>query len=179
MCTRTDILQKLDEWLQPGNFQDYCPNGLQVEGSEQVRTLVTGVTASAALIDAAIAAGADMILVHHGYFWKGEDPCIRGMKKARLTRLLAHDINLVAYHLPLDEHPEYGNNCQLGQVLGLENIRPLSGLVWQGELPEPMTPGAPGGAPGLLSGAAAAARRRRSGIGDTGRLVYRRRPGLY
>jgi len=142
MCTRTDILQKLDEWLQPGNFQDYCPNGLQVEGREQVQTLVTGVTASAALIDSAIAAGADMILVHHGYFWKGEDPCIRGMKKARLKRLLEHDINLVAYHLPLDEHPEYGNNRQLGQVLGLENIRPLTGLVWQGELPEPMTPGA-------------------------------------
>ncbi|MBI43244.1 Nif3-like dinuclear metal center hexameric protein [Marinobacter lutaoensis] len=142
MVHRAELLARLDDWLQPRNFQDYCPNGLQVEGRETVGTLVTGVTASLALIEAAIAANADMILVHHGYFWKGEDPCVRGMKKARLKRLLEHDLNLVAYHLPLDDHPDYGNNRQLAEVLGLRNARPLDGLVWQGELPEPMTPGA-------------------------------------
>jgi putative NIF3 family GTP cyclohydrolase 1 type 2 len=80
MVHRAELLARLDDWLQPRNFQDYCPNGLQVEGRETVGTLVTGVTASLALIEAAIAANADMILVHHGYFWKGEDPCVRGMK---------------------------------------------------------------------------------------------------
>jgi len=140
MANRSDILQKLDEWLEPGRFQDYCPNGLQVEGRDRVQTLVTGVTASQELIEAAIAAGADMLLVHHGYFWKGEDPCIRGMKKRRLQLLLEQGINLVAYHLPLDEHPEYGNNRQLAEVLGIEQAAPLQGLVWSGDLPEAMTP---------------------------------------
>lgn len=140
MASRNDIIQKITEWLQPENFQDYCPNGLQVEGKDEVLNLVTGVTASQALIDAAIEADADMILVHHGYFWKGEDQRIRGMKRERLKTLLEKDINLAAYHLPLDDHPEYGNNRQLATVLGIENPRPLGGLVWEGELPEPMTP---------------------------------------
>lgn len=140
MADRNEILRKITEWLQPENFQDYCPNGLQVEGKDEVRTLITGVTASKALLDAAIDAGADMILVHHGYFWKGEDQCIRGMKRERLKLLLDHDVNLVAYHLPLDDHPEYGNNRQLAEVLGIDNPRPLGGLVWEGELPEAMTP---------------------------------------
>ena len=139
MANRNEILAKINEWLQPENFQDYCPNGLQVEGNEQVMTLVTGVTASQALIDAAVEQNADMILVHHGYFWKGEDQTIRGMKKNRIKQLLDNDINLVAYHLPLDDHPEYGNNRQLAEVLGIQNPRPLGGLVWQGELPEPLS----------------------------------------
>lgn len=140
MAKRTDILAKIDEWLEPGNFQDYAPNGLQVEGKDEVRTLVTGVTASQALVDAAVEQGADMILVHHGYFWKGEDQAIRGMKKRRIKQLLNNDISLLAYHLPLDDHPDYGNNRQLADVLGIQNPRPLGGLVWQGELEAPLSP---------------------------------------
>ncbi|MCK7546094.1 Nif3-like dinuclear metal center hexameric protein [Marinobacter bryozoorum] len=138
MATRSDILKTLNNWLTPENFQDYCPNGLQVEGRGEVNRIVTGVTASQALIDAAVTAGADMVLVHHGYFWKGEPQPVTGMKKARIKKLLAHDINLVAYHLPLDDHPEYGNNRQLAAVLGIVNPRPLSGLLWEGELAEAM-----------------------------------------
>lgn len=140
MANRNDILNKINEWLQPENFQDYAPNGLQVEGSDEVTRIITGVTASQALIDAAVEQNADMILVHHGYFWKGEDQTIRGMKKNRIKQLLDNNINLVAYHLPLDDHPDYGNNRQLADVLNIQNPRPLDGLVWQGELPEPMTP---------------------------------------
>ncbi|NWN91340.1 Nif3-like dinuclear metal center hexameric protein [Marinobacter adhaerens] len=140
MTNRDAILAKINQWLEPENFQDYCPNGLQVEGKSEVNTIITGVTASMELIEAAIAAGADMILVHHGYFWKGEDQRIRGMKRDRIKRLLDNDINLVAHHLPLDDHPEYGNNRQLADVLGIENARPLNGLVWEGELPAPLSP---------------------------------------
>ncbi len=140
MASRNDILSRLEAWLTPEEFKDYAPNGLQVEGTADVSRIVTGVTASRALIDAAIEEGADMILVHHGYFWKGEDQAIRGMKRDRIKRLLDNDVNLVAYHLPLDDHPEYGNNRQLADVLGLRNPRPLGGLVWQGELSEPMSP---------------------------------------
>ncbi|WP_417513600.1 Nif3-like dinuclear metal center hexameric protein [Marinobacter sp.] len=140
MATRDTILAKLNEWLQPENFQDYCPNGLQVEGKSDVKTIITGVTASRALIEAAIAANADMVIVHHGYFWKGEDQRIQGMKRERLKRLLDNDINLVAYHLPLDDHPEYGNNRQLADILGIGNPQPLNGLVWEGELHEAMSP---------------------------------------
>ncbi len=120
-----DVLALLDRTLEPGRFSDYCPNGLQVEGRAGVRKLVTGVTASQALIDAAIARGADAILVHHGYFWKGEDACVTGMKRARLKKLLDHDLSLLAYHLPLDAHPQLGNNAQLAQVLGLTIDGPL------------------------------------------------------
>ena len=142
MAKRNDILRTLNEWLTPENFQDYCPNGLQVEGRDEVSLIVTGVTASQALIDAAVDAGADMILVHHGYFWKGEPQPVTGMKKARIKTLLDHDISLVAYHLPLDDHPEYGNNRQLARVLGIANPRPLAGLLGEGELEEAMTPDA-------------------------------------
>jgi dinuclear metal center YbgI/SA1388 family protein len=140
MANRNEILAKINEWLQPEGFQDYAPNGLQVEGSENVRVVVSGVTASQALIDEAVKHNADMILAHHGYFWKGEDQTIRGMKKNRIKQLLDNDINLVAYHLPLDDHPEYGNNRQLANVLNIQNPAPIGGLVWQGELSEPMTP---------------------------------------
>ena len=117
-CSRATLLQTLDGWLQPQLFRDYGPNGLQVEGRAQVRHLVSGVTASLALIDAAIAAGADALLVHHGLFWRGHDGRLTGWMKQRVARLLAHDINLIAYHLPLDAHPQWGNNAQLARHLG-------------------------------------------------------------
>lgn len=104
--------------LNSAAFSDYCPNGLQVEGRGEVRRLVSGVTASQALVEAAATLAADLVLVHHGYFWKGEDPCITGMKRRRLARLLAANMSLLAYHLPLDAHPELGNNAQLAQLLG-------------------------------------------------------------
>lgn len=116
---RTALLASFDALLQPAQFRDYGPNGLQVEGRAEVRKLVSGVTASLALIDAAIAAGADAIFVHHGLFWRGQDGRVTGWMKQRLARLLAHDINLYAYHLPLDAHPELGNNAQLAQRLGV------------------------------------------------------------
>ena len=119
MVTLTDLVRYTDTLLSVGTFKDYCPNGLQVEGRAQVQTLVSGVSASARLLDAALALKADAILVHHGYFWKGEDARIIGYKKQRLQRLLSADISLVAYHLPLDAHPQLGNNAQLAQVLGI------------------------------------------------------------
>lgn len=119
MCERAELLRALDELLQPERFKDYGPNGLQVEGRAQVGKMVSGVTASRALIEAAVAAGADTILVHHGLFWRGQDGCVTGWMKQRLALLLAHDINLLAYHLPLDAHPTLGNNAQLALQLGL------------------------------------------------------------
>lgn len=109
----------IDSTLKTASFNDYCPNGLQVEGNSHVSHIIAGVTASEAIIDAAIAQGADTILVHHGWFWKGEDPRVRGTRKTRLAKVLAHNINLLAYHLPLDAHPLLGNNAQLARVLGL------------------------------------------------------------
>lgn len=119
MCERAELLQTFDTLLQPERFRDYGPNGLQVEGRAQVGKIVSGVTASRALIDAAIAARADAIFVHHGLFWRGQDGRVTGWMKQRLALLLAHDINLFAYHLPLDAHAELGNNAQLGLKLGL------------------------------------------------------------
>jgi dinuclear metal center YbgI/SA1388 family protein len=130
----------LDGWLQPARFSDYCPNGLQVEGRERINSVVSGVTASLALIEAAVAAGADALLVHHGLFWKGDDMRVVGPKKRRLELLLKHDINLYAYHLPLDAHAEVGNNAQLALQLGFA----VSGrfaeqdIGFRGELPEAM-----------------------------------------
>ena len=118
-ATRHDVLQAFDALLQPAKFKDYGPNGLQVEGKTDIRKIVSGVTASRALIEAAIAARADAIFVHHGLFWRGQDGRVTGWMKQRLALLLAHDINLLAYHLPLDAHPELGNNAQLGLQLGL------------------------------------------------------------
>lgn len=140
----TTLLAALDKYLDAASISDYCPNGLQVQGRPQIKRLVTGVTASQALIDAAIEQQADAILVHHGYFWKGENPCIVGMKHCRIKSLIQHDINLLAYHLPLDIHPEVGNNALLGKLLGLNVTGPLEannprsvGLI--GELDNPMT----------------------------------------
>jgi len=118
MALRSDIESHLAGLLEVSRFRDYGPNGLQVEGRPEVHKLVSGVTASLALIDAAIAAGADAILVHHGLFWKGHDGRVTGWLKARLERLLAHQVNLFAYHLPLDAHAELGNNAQFGARLG-------------------------------------------------------------
>ena len=105
--------------LQTGLYRDYCPNGLQVEGRAEVRRIATGVTASQRVLDAAIAWGADAILVHHGYFWRSEETVITGIRKRRFAQLLCNDVSLLAYHLPLDAHPELGNNAQLGKLLGL------------------------------------------------------------
>lgn len=116
---RDDFAKYLEQVLDINRFRDYCPNGLQVEGRPDIRNIVTGVTASLALIEAAIEVNADAILVHHGYFWRGEDARVVGQKQKRLKLLLSKDINLFAYHLPLDMHPEFGNNAQLGQRLGL------------------------------------------------------------
>ena len=115
----TTLQEEADRYLNSGRINDYCPNGLQVEGRPQVRRIVSGVTASQALIDAAVEAEADVLLVHHGYFWKGENPCVVGMKQRRLKTLLANDISLLVYHLPLDLHPEVGNNVQLAAQLGI------------------------------------------------------------
>lgn len=119
------LVSELANFLQVNRFQDYCPNGLQVEGRPEVRRIVTGVTASQALIDAAIEVDADAIMVHHGYFWRGEPAEVIGMKKNRLKQLLTHDISLLAYHLPLDAHTEVGNNVQLGKVLDWPIVRYL------------------------------------------------------
>jgi dinuclear metal center YbgI/SA1388 family protein len=116
---RNELAEYIGQLLNIARYRDYCPNGLQVEGREQISSLVTGVTASRALIEAAIDLKADAILVHHGYFWRGEDPRIVGPKHQRLKLLMSLDINLLAYHLPLDMHPELGNNAQLAKMLGL------------------------------------------------------------
>ncbi|MGQ3051699.1 MAG: Nif3-like dinuclear metal center hexameric protein [Roseateles sp.] len=118
MTDRAALELSLNQLLEPARFKDYGPNGLQVEGRAEVGHLVCGVTASLALIDAAIAAKADAILVHHGLFWRGQDGRVTGWMKQRLARLIQRDINLFAYHLPLDAHPTLGNNAQLGARLG-------------------------------------------------------------
>ena len=137
--TSFELKTYLDNLLRTNEIADYCPNGLQVEGSSLVKKIVTGVTASQALIDAAIAKGADTLLVHHGYFWKGENQPIVGMKKRRIASLLANNINLFAYHLPLDVHSELGNNRQLGELIGATDIKAAanakpSGVVMHGKL---------------------------------------------
>ena len=113
------LVEYCEQLLEADRFQDYCPNGLQVEGRGDVTRLVSGVTASQALIDAACEQRADLLLVHHGYFWKGEDPTITGIKRRRVNALLEAGVGLLAYHLPLDAHPELGNNVQLARRLGL------------------------------------------------------------
>ena len=139
-----ELITALDEYLDSASISDYCPNGLQVQGRPQIQRIVSGVTASQALIDAAIERQADAILVHHGYFWKGENPVLTGMKQRRIKSLLQHDINLIAYHLPLDIHAEVGNNVQLAKRLGLNVTGPLQagnprsvGLI--GELAQPLS----------------------------------------
>lgn len=115
---REELRVYLDRELDTARFHDYCPNGLQVEGRERIARIVCGVTASQALIEAAIERQADALLVHHGWFWKSEDGRVTGFRRQRMARLLAHDINLFAFHLPLDAHPLLGNNAQLAVRLG-------------------------------------------------------------
>ncbi|TKB50459.1 Nif3-like dinuclear metal center hexameric protein [Ferrimonas sediminicola] len=122
---RHELLHALDQLLTPRQFKDYAPNGLQVEGREEIRRIVTAVTAGQSAIDSAIEQGADALLVHHGYFWKGESPVITGMKRNRLKALLDNDINLIGYHLPLDAHPTLGNNACLAKALGLALCGPM------------------------------------------------------
>lgn len=122
MMTRDSLEKYLNTLLETKTIKDYCPNGLQVEGKKEIKTIVTGVTACQKLLDAAIESHADAILVHHGYFWKGEAYPITGIKKKRISSLIKHNINLFAYHLPLDIHPLYGNNVQLAQRLNIQNL---------------------------------------------------------
>ncbi len=123
--SRQKMQAALNVLLEPQRFQDFAPNGLQVEGREQIDIVVSGVTASQALLNAAIALKADAVLVHHGYFWRSEDPCLVGMKGRRVQTLMQADINLFAYHLPLDCHMELGNNAGLGRALGVPQFGPL------------------------------------------------------
>ncbi|MBF0675424.1 Nif3-like dinuclear metal center hexameric protein [Pseudomonas sp.] len=138
------LVKRTDHYLNAAKIADYCPNGLQVEGRGHVRKIISGVTASQELIDAAVAAEGDLILVHHGYFWKGENPCVVGMKQRRLKTLLQHNISLLAYHLPLDVHPLVGNNVQLAERLGIAVEGPLEpensrNVALVGSLPEALS----------------------------------------
>ena len=138
-------LNELDNYigrlLDVSRFRDYCPNGVQVEGRATINRIATGVTASQKLLQDATAWGADAILVHHGYFWRNEDQAITGIKKRRLAHLLQHDVSLLAYHLPLDAHPELGNNAQLARRLGLlpQGRFGEQDIAWYGELQLPQT----------------------------------------
>ncbi|MGB5328482.1 MAG: Nif3-like dinuclear metal center hexameric protein [Gammaproteobacteria bacterium] len=130
-----------DEYLKVDEFNDYCPNGLQVEANSQVENIVCGVTASQALIEAAIEQGADTLIVHHGYFWKGESQPITGYKGRRISSLIKNNINLLAFHLPLDAHPEVGNNVQLGRIMDWKVTASFGeqNLVLEGSLPQAQT----------------------------------------
>lgn len=133
---RNVIVQFLADELKTSAIRDYCPNGLQIEGSFYVSSIVSGVTASQALIDSAVGLKADTLLVHHGYFWRGENAVITGIKRNRIKQLLKYDINLLVYHLPLDMHPDFGNNAQLGEKLGLISVGRFGehDLGWLGTL---------------------------------------------
>tara|TARA_B100001094_G_scaffold332176_1_gene403169 strand:+ start:412 stop:1170 length:759 start_codon:yes stop_codon:yes gene_type:complete len=141
--TRKALEQYINTYLRAHEFKDYTSNGLQVEGKDNIKTLVTGVTASQALIEQAIEHQADALLVHHGYFWKNETQEIIGMKQKRIKALLLHDINLLAYHLPLDAHDVVGNNRQLAQKLEIHEAQVVPGvahqLLWRGQLKTPLT----------------------------------------
>ena len=166
---REQLVEYLDGLLQPSKFRDYCPNGLQVEGRAEVRHIVAGVTASQALLDVAVARGADAVLVHHGYFWKSEDGRVTGIRRQRLKTLLANDINLLAYHLPLDAHPELGNNAQLASRLGWQPDGRFGeqDIAWLG------TTGALTSAGGLVARIVAGLARNPLLIGDPQRPVHR------
>ncbi|WP_207005421.1 Nif3-like dinuclear metal center hexameric protein [Trinickia mobilis] len=138
---RIELELYLNSVLEAGRFKDYCPNGLQVEGRRRINKIATGVTASLAFLEAALEWGADAVLVHHGYFWRNEAPQITGRKYKRLKLLLANDLNLFAFHLPLDDHPEYGNNAQVGERMGWipDGRFGDQNLGWMSTLPMPIT----------------------------------------
>jgi dinuclear metal center YbgI/SA1388 family protein len=143
-----DLVSYLNDLLDVHQFSDYCPNGLQIEGRTQIKKIMTGVTASQALIDAAIEQEVDALIVHHGYFWKGESQILTGMKGARVKALMQHDISLLAYHLPLDAHPVLGNNAQLAKLLGFtvqsgmgKGDFPVGNVgIWQHGVNQPVDP---------------------------------------
>ncbi|HMV00175.1 MAG TPA: Nif3-like dinuclear metal center hexameric protein [Rhodocyclaceae bacterium] len=166
---RDELVGYLDQLLECGRFRDYCPNGLQVEGRPEIRCIVAGVTASQALLDEAVARGADAVLVHHGYFWRGEDGRVTGIRRRRLATLLAADLNLLAYHLPLDAHPEFGNNAQLARRAGWlpEGRFGEQDLGWVGRPAEPCSAGE------MAARLRAAVAREPMLIGDAGRRVGR------
>lgn len=141
MVKINELTHYTQQLLQVERFKDYCPNGLQVAGKAEINKIVTGVTANMALLEAAQQANADLILVHHGYFWRNEDPRIVGIKRSRIAFLLKNDLNLVAYHLPLDAHATLGNNAQLGKVLGiaLTGYSGDSNIIAYGNLDKPIT----------------------------------------
>ncbi|EPC03830.1 hypothetical protein L861_00605 [Litchfieldella anticariensis FP35 = DSM 16096] len=143
MISRDELVRACDALLRVERFKDYTVNGLQVSGNKRVARVLSGVTACQALLDEAVAWDADLVLVHHGYFWKNEPVAVTGMKRQRLATLLAHDINLLAYHLPLDAHPELGNNAQLAKCLdftveGCADGEVGEGLLWLGCPPRSM-----------------------------------------
>jgi len=166
---REELTRYLDALLDSARFSDYCPNGLQVEGRVQVQRIVAGVSASQALVDAAIASHADALLVHHGWFWRGEDRRVTGVRKARLQSLLAHDINLIAYHLPLDAHGELGNNAQLARRLSWSVAGRFGeqDVGWHGRTAETTTLAE------LGARVAGELRRQPQVIGEPGRMVRR------
>ena len=144
VISRDDLSEYLFGYLGVAKIKDYCPNGLQVEGKPQIKKIITGVTASRALIERAIEEKADAILVHHGWFWKNDDTRVVGQLHDRLKLLMSHDINLFAYHLPLDVHPQLGNNAQLAKMMGWTVAKPskksplatlgvMDGLIWEGK----------------------------------------------
>ncbi len=167
------LLKELENYtgqlLEVDRFRDYCPNGLQVEGKSEIRKLVSGVTASLELLKAAVAAGADAVLVHHGWFWKGEDARVVGVKRARLEWLLRHGVSLLAYHLPLDAHPQVGNNARLAALLGFETGGCFGeqGIAFHGRTIEPQT------LAGLAAWVAASLDRPPLVIGDAARPIRR------
>lgn len=138
MISRQDLLQWCDAQLQTHTFRDYAPNGLQVEGTKQIRKIITAVTASRAAIEHAAEQGADTLLVHHGMFWKSEPVTLTGWKRERIAILLKNNINLIGYHLPLDAHPEWGNNAQLAKMFNWQPEKQFGeqNLLNIGTLPE-------------------------------------------
>lgn len=166
---RDELVRYLDELLEAPRFKDYCPNGLQVEGRAEVRRIVAGVSASRDLLDAAVALGADAVLVHHGYFWRGEDSRVVGMRRQRLATLLANDISLIAYHLPLDAHPQFGNNAGLGAACGWR----VEGRFLEQDIGCHGTPAEPSTLGDVVRRIAAALEREPLVIGDAARPIRR------
>jgi dinuclear metal center YbgI/SA1388 family protein len=166
---RSELIAALTELLHPENYHDYGPNGLQVEGQDEIRHIVTGVSASLELIQKARLLGADTVMVHHGWFWKRDNPRITGVRKGRIAELLAADMNLIAYHLPLDDHPDLGNNALLGKALGFTPDGRFGemNLGWIGES------GGCGTARSLAMKIESVLRRRPLVVGDAERLVTR------
>ena len=166
---RNVLLAALDDLLHPENYRDYAPNGLQVEGQRDIRHIVTGVSASLELIEKARLLGADTILVHHGWFWKRDDPRITGVRRGRIAEILAADMNLIAYHLPLDDHPTLGNNALLGAALGFnpEGRFGEMNLGWIGDS------GGSGTARSLAMKIDSVLRRKPLLVGDGDRIVTR------